>query len=160
MELHTAKLTQIMLFRYLWNNTPKKSFVSGLWLREYEGTELWLSIFAHVLAKGENKYPYFKWYAKNIALLTPFEHHLHDNGTEEQRINYSLDIEEKSGGKNTADWGKLKRLEEELKQEYKKYFPTTKGLIIGYKYDPDEVKEIVGRLNVEFWNEIKEKTRM
>jgi hypothetical protein len=82
--------------------------------------------------------------------LTPFEHHLYDNGTAEARITYSQEVEEASGGKIKADWGKLEALGEELKEEYRKYFPTRRGLIIGYKYSLDEVAKIIGALNKKY----------
>jgi hypothetical protein len=146
-----SEFAELQLFKMIWFRSTKRSFITDLVLRDYEGTDFWVNMFAHVLAKGMNKYPYFKYYAKNIILLTPNEHHLLDNGTEEQRISYSLDVEEKSGGKNTANWGKIKTLEEELKIEYKESFPTTKGLIIGYKYDIYEQQKIVGELNRKFF---------
>lgn len=147
-----GRVTQIMLFKQIWMYSNKKSFVSGLFLREYMGTDLFLNCFAHVLAKGMNQYPHFKHYAKNIVLLTPGEHSLLDHGTEEARISYALDL--KTGG-----WEPLRALEEELKKEYKKYFPTTRGMLIGYKYDLDEVAKIVGKLNKKFWAEQAEKKK-
>jgi len=109
----------------------------------------------HVLPKGQNKYPNFKYYARNIVLGTLDEHNLWDNGTEEQRITYALEVEEQSEGKNTANWQKLKDLAEELRKEYKLYFPTTKGLIIGVKYGLQEVMEVVGHLNKVFFDSLK-----
>lgn len=142
-------------FHIIWMTRPKKSFLTGLWLRSFEGTALFYNMFAHVLAKGQNKYPYFRNYYKNIVLLTPGEHALYDNGTEEARIMYSQEVEASSGGKNKADWAKLEALAEELKAEYKKYFPSHKGLLIGIKYSPDEVHEIVTKLNVKYIEETK-----
>ena len=142
--------TQIFVFRYRWINSSKRSFLTGAWLRTYENTPFFWSCFAHVLAKGQNKYPHFKNYCRNICLLTPFEHHLYDNGTAEARITYSQEVEEASGGKIKADWGKLEALGEELKEEYRKYFPTRRGLIIGYKYSLDEVAKIIGALNKKY----------
>jgi len=149
-----AMLTQMAIFKQVWIHSNKKSFISGLFLRQFEGNDLFINCFAHVLAKGQNKYPYFKYYAKNIALLTPVEHHLLDNGTEEQRINYALDIEEKSNNKNTCDWKKLYELRDELEKEYKKHFPVTFMGIINYKYSPDEVFDIIGQLNAKHFNNL------
>lgn len=139
-----ARLTQVALFKQVWLLSNKKSFVSGLFLREFMNTDLFFNCFAHVLAKGMNQYPYFKFYAKNIALLTPGEHALFDQGSEEARINYTLDVK-------SANWKPLYDLREELKEEYKKYFPTRRGLIVGYKYSPEEVFQIVGKLNHQYW---------
>jgi hypothetical protein len=146
-----AHLTQVMLFKQFWLMSNKKSFVSGLFLRDYLNTALFLNCFAHVLAKAPNKYPYFKHYARNIVLLTPGEHALWDQGTEEARISYALEVEAATGGKSTADWAKLKALEEDLKVEYKKVFPTTIGIIIGFKYTPEEVFSKIGELNKKYW---------
>lgn len=146
-----SKLTQVMLFKQIWLMSNKKSFVSGIFLRDYFGTDLFLNLFAHVLPKAENKYPYFKYYARNIVLLSPGEHALWDQGTEEARISYALEVEERTGGKSTADWAKLKALEEDLKAEYKKVFPTTIGMIIGVKYTPEEVFAKIGELNKKYW---------
>lgn len=135
-----AEITQLAIFKQLWITSNRRSFVSGLFLRDFINTDLFLNCFAHVLPKAANKYPYFKYYAKNIVLLTPGEHSLWDNGTEEARISYSLDVK-------TANWQRLKDREQELKEEYQKYFPSRRGLIIGYKYSPDEIIQVIGELN-------------
>jgi len=98
-----------------------------------------------------------KYYYKNIVLMTPLEHHLYDFGTEEQRIHYALELEEKSKGKVTADWQALKDLEDELKVEYRKYFPTTRGLMVGQKYNLTEQQMIVGMLNERYMESLKKK---
>lgn len=143
------------IFRVVWITRVKKSFLTGFWLRSYESTPLFYNMFAHVLAKGQNKYPYFRNYFKNIVLLTPGEHALYDQGTEEQRILYSAEVEMSSGGKNKADWAKLEALGEELKEEYKKHFPSHRGLLIGIKYSPEEVREIITNLNRKYLNDTK-----
>jgi hypothetical protein len=129
--------------------------VSGIFLREYFGTDLFLNLFAHVLPKAQNKYPYFKYYARNIVLLSPGEHGLWDQGTEEARIAYSLEIEAATGGRAKADWDKLKALEVSLKEEYNKVLPTTIGMIIGVKYSPVEVAAKIGKFNRQYWEELK-----
>lgn len=150
-----GKVTEIIIFKHLWAVLPKKSYISGLWLREFENTPFFLNIFAHVLPKRQNAYPYFVHYFKNITLLTPGEHALLDQGTEEQRIQYALDLEQASGGKQTADWGKLKKLEEDLKKEYREHFPVTKFGIIGYKYDAQTVYDTISMLNKKFLAKIQ-----
>jgi hypothetical protein len=148
----TPALAESMLFKMIWAHSEKKSYLTGTWLRDYVNTDMWYSCFAHVLPKGQNKYPYFRHLARNIVPMTPDEHHLWDDGTEEQRIQYALDVEEQSGGRNTCDWNKLKTLEAELKAEYLRWFPSTRGMIVGCKYTPAEVQTIVGALNNEFFN--------
>ena len=143
-----ARLTQIALFKQVWVHSNKRSFVSGLHLREYMNTKLFLNCFAHVLAKGQNQYPHFKYLASNIVLLTPGEHALLDQGTEEARISYALDAP-------TADWDKLKNIEGELKKLYKKKFPVTRHGIINYKYSPEEIMAVVGNLNKQYFESFK-----
>jgi hypothetical protein len=150
-----SQFTELTLFRMIWQFSDKKSFITGVWLRDYLNTPFWIDCFAHVLPKGQNKYPYFRHYAKNIVPVTPLEHHLWDDSTEEKRILYSLEVEEASGGKNKANWQKLKDLEIELLKEYKLYFPTTKGLMIGVKYDMWNVQKIVGHLNKVYFDSLK-----
>jgi hypothetical protein len=84
-----AHLTQTMIFKQLWLYSNKKSFVSGLYLREFMNTPYFFNCFSHVLAKGMSKYPYFKYYARNIVLLTPGEHALLDHDDEAHRIKYA-----------------------------------------------------------------------
>jgi len=153
----SSAMTQIMMFRHLWTILPQKSFLTGVWLRDLKGTPLFLNCFAHVLSKAQNKYPYFKTYYRNVVLLSPFEHALLDQGSEEQRISYSAEVEAASGGKNRADWAKLEALRAELLAEYKKYFPSHKGLLIGIKYSPDEVRDTITILNSRFLEETRKK---
>jgi len=156
--LQPSQLAEATIFKIIWMTRPRKSFLTGQWLRDFQqGNPLWFNLFAHVLPKGQNKYPYFKHYMKNIVLLTPGEHALLDQGTEEARISYAMDIEERSGGRITADWAKLKKLEEELKEEYKKYFPSTRGMMVGQKYNLVEQQMIIGMLNERFMHGLKEK---
>jgi hypothetical protein len=143
-----AQLMQTAIFKQIWMHSNKKSMVSGLFLREFMQTKLFYNCFAHVLAKGQNQYPYFKYYAKNIVLLTPGEHALLDQGTEEARISYSLDVK-------TADWQRLYDFRDELKKEYKKVFPTTRGMLIGYKYSAAEQMAKVGHLNEKFFKSLR-----
>lgn len=146
------------MFTLLWHLRPRRSFLTGMIIRDfYPGHPYWFNIFAHVLSKGQGKYPYFKYYYKNIVFLTPGEHALLDQGTEEARISYALDVEERSGGRITADWDRIKKLEEELLEEYHKYFPSTKGMMIGIKYNIQEVHLIVSMLNKVYIEGLKQK---
>lgn len=135
--------------------SDKRSYVSRKHLRQFYGTKIWYSCFAHVLSKSMSKYPYFRYYAKNIVLLEPNEHFMWDQGTEEQRINYALDIEEKTNGNGTADWDRLKALETELKAEYKKYFPSTYQGMLNYRYSMDEILPVIFELNKKFFESLK-----
>jgi len=143
-----ALLTQTMIFKQLWLYSNKRSFVSGLYLRDYMNTPYFYNCFAHILAKGINKYPHYKFLARNIALLTPAEHSLFDQGTEEQREKYCDEVK-------SANWQPLYDLRDELKQEYDKVFPTTIGMMIGYKYSPEEVMAKVGLMNKKFFEELR-----
>ena len=98
---------------------------------------------------------YFKYYYKNIVLVTPGERGLWMQGSEEERVHYSLTIEEQTRGQQTAQWNKIKELEEILKVEYKKYFPSTKGMFLNYHYTLEEQSEIIGRLNKKFLQSLK-----
>ena len=140
--------TELSCFKIVWSIPPPKSFLSGELLLSYLHSGYSFSCCAHVLSKAANKYPHFRLYLKNIILLSPTEHHLLDQGNEKQRITYAKEVK-------TADWSKIDRLREELLQEYKKHFPSTVGMIIGYHYSPDEVLEVIRVLNGEFMDAIK-----
>jgi hypothetical protein len=141
-----SKVAMALIYRILWSKLPRKSIVSGLWLREYEGTPLFPNCFLNVLPPA--KYPYFRFYLKNYILVTPGEAGLWQQATEEERIQYSLSIEEK--GKGKADWDVLKQLEVVLKEEYKKYFPSTRGIFLNYTYSMEEQKRILSVLNEKY----------
>jgi len=145
-----SEMAESTMFKVIWTTLPRRSFVSDQWLRIFEGTPFFFNMFAHVLPKAQNKFPYFRFYLRNIVLLSPDEHFLWDNGTEEARISYALDVEDKTGGKKTVDWNKLKDLEADLRKEYQKYFPSTIGTMIGCKYSLSEQNAIIGELNKQF----------
>jgi len=92
------------LFQAIWAVRPHKSVVSGLPLH------FSVSIFAHVLSKKQ--FPQYRLSDRNIQLITPLEHHLWDQGTEEQRKKYA----EVHG----ADWSILHKISEELRTLAKK----------------------------------------
>jgi hypothetical protein len=142
-----SKVAMALVYRILWSKLPKKSIVSGLWLREYERTPLFPNCFLSVL--DPEKYPYFRYYLKNVVLVTPGERGLWMQGTEEERLQYALNIEEQGKG-NTANWSVVKDLEVVLQAEYKKYFPTTRGIFINYSYSLWEQKRIIGTLNEKY----------
>lgn len=97
------------LYREIISERPLISFLTGKPLGPFDLRNF--TCCAHVLAKGQNKYPRFKSYKKNIVLLSQMEHHLFDNGTEQQRIDYAE--------KNKCSWQPLYDLRDELIEEYK-----------------------------------------
>lgn len=101
------------LFDQIWKQREHKSWLTGKSLDKFEGTDFYPNLFAHLLSKLNYK----KWKLKpdNIILLTPEEHRLLDQGTEEQRQEYKYKVE-KQGYK--CDWEKLYELIEEYKQNY------------------------------------------
>ena len=96
-----------ILFDTIIATREHKSFISGIKINNISHSNM-----AHVLNK--KKYPLFRLYEKNIVILHnsyPYlEHHLFDNGTEEQREKYAKEY--------GADWDKLYNLKEELLNEY------------------------------------------
>lgn len=145
-----ADVAQTIIFKTLWDRLPAKSFVSGLWLRSYVNTPLWQNCFLRILPVKD--YGYFRWYFGNIILCTPGEKGLFEQGSEEERIAYALDIEQNSRGKASARWGAVRDMENELKTLYKKKFPGTHGMLVNYSYSLEEQQRIIGRLNKEFWD--------
>jgi len=148
-----AEVTETLIFKTLWSRMPAKSFISGLWLRSYINTPLWQNCFLRVLPVS--KYRYFQFYFGNIILATPGERALWEQAPEEERIQYALDLEEKSRGNATANWKGVKELEEQLILQYKRSFPTTRGMIVNCTYNLEEQQKIIGKLNREFWKDFK-----
>ena len=101
---------QVELFENIWENGNKRSFLSNLPIKIHRESNFWYNIFAHVLSKSQSKYPKFKLYSKNIVQLTPYEHFLLDQGTQEMREKYAEEF--------NCDWDKIYSLKEELKKEY------------------------------------------
>lgn len=151
--LRVSDVAQTLIFKTLWGRLTSKSFISGLWLREYVRTPLWVNCFLYILPI--DKYKYFKYYFGNIILCSPGERGLWMQGSDEDRIQYALDIEERSQGKSTANWSGVRELETELKKQYAKSFPFTYRGIIGYSYTLDDQKVIMGQLNRDFWEGFK-----
>ena len=103
------------IFFQIWESQPHISFISKINILEPLA-----SVFVHVLAKGMNKYYKFKLYRPNIVLMTPEEHHLYDNGSEEQREEYAHKMLTEHNV--VVNWDKLYRLAESLKDTYKKRY--------------------------------------
>ncbi len=103
--------SQRVLFNAIWERRAHYSFISGKWLGGV-APEYWINCFAHVLAKG--KYPLWKLNPENIVLLTPHEHALYDQGTQEERELYQQHYP-------VCNWQKLFDYREELLEKYKLY---------------------------------------
>jgi hypothetical protein len=82
------------LFLEIWNERPHVSEVSGKPIKEFD-----IRCFSHTLTKGA--YPSMRLSKKNIVLMTPEEHH-----------------EWEFTDRKDPKWDKIKKLEQELKQEY------------------------------------------
>lgn len=109
--------SQIELFEDIWNNRKPYSFISGKSLKDFENSELWLNLFAHVLPKG--KYPEMKYNPDNIVLLHPVEHNLYDKGTAKRRRDYQEYHPE-------CDWKKLYQYRRELLEKLNNKYAETK----------------------------------
>ena len=143
-----SQLADMLVYKAAWECYPRKSFISGLWLRDFYGTEIFLNCFARIL--GKDQFPYFRRYVKNVVLLTPGERALWMNGDDQARISYSQQLEERSEGKVKAEWKKMEDLAELLKGEYEKYFPYTHKDIVNYKYTLEEQLKVLSVLNKKF----------
>jgi hypothetical protein len=103
------------VFDSIWGKRPHRSFLSGADINWVEGTDFYVNVFAHVLAKG--KYPKFRLLEENILLLTVEEHRLLDTGTEEERQAYAE--------KYNCDWNAVYEYREVLIAEYKSLYLET-----------------------------------
>ena len=107
------------MFLDVWvNNVDKNgicySFISGNAL--YISDHKYYSFFAHVLNKKD--FPLFRLYERNIALLTPYEHLLYDNGSLKERIAYTQ-----------GKWSLLVDLRDRLYKEYLSYDPSATKML-------------------------------
>jgi len=101
---------EAILFQALFTTRKHISFISGLPIENINHCNC-----AHVLAKGQNKYPKFKLLDRNIVFLTGEEHDLYDNGTEDKRREYEAFMHNHG---LECNWKKLFDLRDELKKEY------------------------------------------
>jgi hypothetical protein len=77
------------MFIHIWSAQPiinghKRCFVSNLPLTKYQDSDLFWSMFAHVLPKG--RFTKWKLNPSNVVLLDPQIHWLYDQGTNDARI--------------------------------------------------------------------------
>lgn len=102
------------LFDLIFELRDPVSFLSGQPIKSKEAHGIrYFGQFAHVLSKGKGKYYKFRYYSKNIVLLTNREHLLLDAGTEAQRDQYATEY--------GCDWSILFELKNNLITEYKKH---------------------------------------
>jgi hypothetical protein len=110
----------IDIFDEIWHERERKCFVTGVDLSWAYGTYFYVNCFAHVLAKGKNKYPKYKRLKENIVLVTPSVHMLYDNGVFERIIEFE---------KNTGcSFRPLFELEKKLHERYVEEFEDRKPL--------------------------------
>lgn len=84
---HLGFKSQIELFKYIWGR-KRKCYVTGEDLEKYNGGPQFLSLFAHILSKAQNKHPEFKFYINNIVLVSPRVHELFDKGSLDQILKF------------------------------------------------------------------------
>jgi hypothetical protein len=106
------KTNELALFKEVWGERSHTSFLSGKPLKYFD-----VKSFAHVLAKG--KYPKLRLLKENIILLTAEEHHLLDQGTDEQRRKYEL--------ANSCSFESIRQLKQKIimKQQIKEILNNT-----------------------------------
>lgn len=90
---------ELPLFQKIWEERGPYSQVNDEHLGEFN-----ICFFAHILPKGQNKYPEFKLKPENIILMSFEQHHNWDNARYK-----CID----------QQWDKIHSLEESLKKEYK-----------------------------------------
>lgn len=92
------------VFERIWGAEPaeRRSFVTGFLLPDIHNAYPWY--FSHILPKGKNRYPMFRFYDRNVVLKT-FEEH-----TAWEHHQYRL--------KDNPQWDHVFRRQEELKIEY------------------------------------------
>ena len=96
------------LFEHVFDSRPHVSQVSGKPIHDARPHN-----FAHILPKAINKYPHLRFCPWNIALMTLMEHHLWDNGTDDQRRDYAKRIG------NPDCWIPIEEQRDGLKEYYK-----------------------------------------
>ena len=72
----------LSFYKEIWQERQRLSYLSGEPLYEFN-----VSCFAHVVRKSRRSDLIYN--KENIVLLTPYEHHLFDNGTHAQREIYA-----------------------------------------------------------------------
>lgn len=91
------------MFENIWEERGPYSQIDGSFLGEFN-----ISLFAHILPKGQNKYPKFKLNSDNCYLMNIIQHHNWDNARH------------KCTG---PEWDLLYQKEAILKEQYKIMYP-------------------------------------
>lgn len=107
-QVNGSDIGEREIFEQIWLGLEPKervSFVTGKQLPDQHSARAWY--FSHVLPKGRSKYPMFKFYRKNIVLMTFNEHQL----WEYQK--YKI--------KGDPKWAHVFELEKQLKDEYREH---------------------------------------
>lgn len=76
------------------------------------------SNFPHVLAKGQNQYPWFAFYKRNIVLMTPEQHAAYDAGSD---FNSAVMKRINCGFETRKDWQYLYDYRDRMIMEYKEW---------------------------------------
>lgn len=103
-----SEVTANLVYNIIWNLYAKKSFISGLWLRSFVGTQLFPNCFMHILPKG--RYTYWKYNPANIIIAHPTFHRVCDAGSLAERKHHPT--------WNFEAWDSLVL---EKKEEYRKF---------------------------------------
>jgi hypothetical protein len=104
-------LSEKAAFLVAYKKRGERWFLSG---ERVSIEELTASNFSHLLAKGQNKFPLFKYYWKNILILQEDEHYILDNGTEKQVSEFIGELTPYEAHR----WGVMMQLRDELILEY------------------------------------------
>ena len=103
--------SELEVFEFILMRRPLKSFVSEECLKWTQNTSFRFSIFAHVLPKGQGKFPNYRLNPDNIILLTPLQHQDWDQNKTKSQL-----LEQNSNWQNVFD------LYKELEIKYKKKY--------------------------------------
>ena len=100
------------MFEEIWNERTHVSFLTDVSLDKYMGSPFYFSLFAHVLSKKH--FPLKRLDKDNIVLLTPREHVLFDQGTNEEREEYEYQMKQIH---QECRWKELYALVDKLKRQ-------------------------------------------
>lgn len=97
------------VFDRIWEKRSHRSELSGRSVQQFENTDWYKNLFAHILSKL--MYPKFRLKEQNIMIVHPDEHTLLDQGTEAGRREYEV--------KYNMSFQPFYDKQKELKNEYK-----------------------------------------
>lgn|SRR5512133_373655 len=99
------------MFEWIWENREHRCYLTGSPLDQYEGTDFFHNLFAHVLPKAQNAFPLFRLNPDNVVFLRPDLHLLADQGSQDQR--------DKAAKEQGFSWQKLQDKADELMADYR-----------------------------------------